>query len=65
MQQIQDTNQREYIIKLLNSNRKNDKPIDGMGVISFNDMQNFSVLNDKQIRDIDELRKVLFLVAVD
>jgi hypothetical protein len=63
-QRIKDQNLRKYLKKLLGSNRKYEKPIEGIGIISFDDCDNFIQSNDKQIKEIDELRKVLFLVAV-
>ena len=61
---IKDKALREYITILLHSNVINNKPIEGIGIISKKDKDDFSILNDSQIKQIDELKAVLFLVAV-
>jgi len=61
---IKDDNLRKHITKLIASNVMNRKPISGIGIISFKNGNDFEPLNKKEVRELDELRRVLFLSSV-
>src|SRR4030065_10607 len=60
---ISNAKLRKHISALLKSNRFNNKPIYGIGVITLKGNSNFQWLSPRDKEKVDELRKILFLCS--
>ena len=61
---IADKKFRDYVSKLLVTNRLNGKPIKDLGVVAMRKKEDYKPLNRTEQKKVDDLRKILFLCSV-